>query len=144
MTRILIAVFAAALIHVPGQAQQEAVAVIVHASNPTASLAPEEVSRMLLKREMRWSNGAVVAPVDLPGGSKVREAFTRQFHRRSTDAIHSYWQQQIFSGRETPPPERATEAEVIAFVAATPHAIGYVSASARLPAGVKVVEVRAP
>lgn len=145
MTRPLIAALTAALIYaLPGHAQQGAVVVIVHASNPATSIEAEEVSRMLLKREMRWPNGARVAPVDLQGGSSVRDAFTRQFHQRSSDAIDSYWQQQIFSGRETPPPQRRSEAEVIAFVAATPAAIGYVSASARLPATVKVLEVRAP
>lgn len=45
----------------------------------------------------------------------------------------AFLQQQIFSGRATPPAELASDAEVIAFVARTPGAIGYVSAGATLP-----------
>ena len=56
-------------------------------------------------------------------------------------AIESYWRQQIYSGRGVPPPVKATDADVVAFVAANPGGIGYVSAAADT-AGVKVVEIR--
>jgi ABC-type phosphate transport system substrate-binding protein len=41
----------------------------------------------------------------------------------------------------TPPPVKTTDEEVVAFVASTPGAIGYVSPSALLPEGVKPVEL---
>ena len=47
-------------------------------------------------------------------------------------AVANYWQRQIFSGRGTPPPIKESDAEVIAFVAANPGAIGYVSADAEV------------
>ena len=52
----------------------------------------------------------------------------------------SFWQQQIFAGKDVPPDTKASDADVIAFVSATPGAIGYVSAGAAV-AGVKVVKV---
>jgi ABC-type phosphate transport system substrate-binding protein len=143
MTRLLLAALAATFIQaVPAAAQQSPVVVIVHASNPTDALSEDEISRMLLKRQTRWPNGTHVSPVDLEAESTVRNAFTRRFHGRSLDAVQNYWQQQIFSGRETPPPVRKTDAAVIAFVAEAPGAIGYVAAGVSLPAGVRALQVR--
>lgn len=143
MTRILIAACVAALLYVlPAPAQQNAAVVIVHASNPTGALTTDEVSRMFLKRQNRWPGGSSVVPVDLSGRPDAKAEFARRFHGRSLDALDSYWQQQIFSGRETPPSTRSTDAEVVSFVAATPGAIGYVSSAARLPETVRPLQVR--
>jgi hypothetical protein len=47
----------------------------------------------------------------------------------------------VFSGRDTPPAIKASDASVLEFVRANPGAIGYVSPGADL-AGVKVVSVQ--
>jgi ABC-type phosphate transport system substrate-binding protein len=120
---------------------QSGFVLVVNAANPTESLTRDEVSRIFLKRQSKWAHGPAMTPVDLERTSSTREAFTKSVHARSTGAIASYWQQQIFSGREVPPPEMATEAEVLAHIRATPGAIGYVSAGASLGTGVRKVEV---
>jgi ABC-type phosphate transport system substrate-binding protein len=140
----MFAVCAAALIHAtPAQAQERSVAVIVHASNPIGAVPMDEISRMFLKRKTNWPSGAPVAPVDRDGNSRIRSSFARTFHDRSTDALDSYWQQQIFSGREAPPPVVTSDAEMVEYVGKNPNAIGYVSAAASLPATVRVLEVTA-
>jgi hypothetical protein len=53
-------------------------------------------------------------------------------------SVYSYWQEIVFSGRGEPPPERASDAEVVAFVRANVNAFGYVSPTAAV-AGVKVL-----
>jgi hypothetical protein len=58
------------------------------------------------------------------------------------NAIASYWQQQIFAGKDVPPPEQATEADVLAFVRDNAGAVGYVAAGTALGAGVRAVTVR--
>ncbi len=55
--------------------------------------------------------------------------------------MESFWQQQIFSGKDVPPEKKKSDAEVIEFVSANPGAIGYVSVSASLGDGVKAVSV---
>ena len=115
--------------------------VIVHASNTASSLPKIEVSQMFLKKVTRWPGGAVVKPVELRAGSKVREAFCDAVHGRSSAAVGTYWTQVIFSGRGTPPIEKATDEEVVAYVRGNEGAIGVVSASASV-SGVKVIEVR--
>ena len=79
--------------------------------------------------------------MDQPEGSPVREAFTKAVLRKSVSAVKSYWQQQIFSGRAVPPTERPSDTEVLNFVRSNPAAIGYVSSSSVIGAGVKAVQL---
>ncbi len=114
--------------------------VIVHPENQTSTISRSEVSNFLLKKKLRWDSGDTAEPVDLDSKSAVREAFSRDVHGRSVSSIKNYWQRQIFSGREVPPPEVSSDADVVAFVRGHPGGIGYVSRNARL-SGVKVVDI---
>jgi ABC-type phosphate transport system substrate-binding protein len=142
----MFAVCVAALMHATpaeAQARERSVAVIIHASNPTGTMPRDEISRIFLKREKSWPSGATIAPVDREGSSSIRTSFARTFHNRSVSALDNYWQQQIFSGRDAPPPVAESDAAVIEYVARNPHAIGYVSAVTDLPSTVRVLQVRA-
>lgn len=114
--------------------------VIVNESNAATSISAKEVSHFLLKKSTKWSDGSKVQPVDQKAGSSVRQSFTQDVHGKNVGAIKSYWQQAVFSGKGTPPAEKASDAEVIAFVKGNPGAIGYVSASASV-SGVKVITI---
>ncbi len=123
---------------------QDAFAVVVHESNPLATMPREQVARMFLRKVGRWSSGAPVMPVDLPVASPVREAFSEQVLGRSVAAVRAFWNARIFSGRDTPPPEKVSETEVLAFVRSTPNAIGYVSVDTPLPRGVRAIGIDGP
>jgi ABC-type phosphate transport system substrate-binding protein len=125
----------------PARAAEPAFKVVVHPSNAASSLTRQQASDFFLKKVTKWSDGTVVAPVDLPAASAVREAFSKAVHGRPASAIASYWQQQFFSGRETPPAEKANDAAVLAFVKENANAIGYVSGEAAV-SGVKVIAVQ--
>jgi len=104
--------------------------VIVHPSNPDSSLSRDHLVRYFLKKSTAWPSGRAVVPVDQEKGSATRAAFSRDVLHKSVAEVTAYWQQQIFSGRAVPPPERRSDAEVVAFVEAAEGAIGYVSADA--------------
>jgi hypothetical protein len=55
--------------------------------------------------------------------------------------VKTYWQQQIFAGRSSPPAEKSSDADIVAFVAATTGAVGYVSQTAPVGDGVRVLTV---
>jgi hypothetical protein len=112
--------------------------VIVNENNSARSISRQTLSNMLLKKVLRWDNGLEVRPVDLLEDSPVRQALSLDVHKRSVTAIQAYWQQQIFSGRDVPPPEKATEDDLITYVRVHAGAVGYVAASARA-ARVKVI-----
>jgi hypothetical protein len=117
--------------------------VIVHPDNPSITLRRDEVSRLFLKKITRWSDGRTAAPVDLVVTAPARDVFSRDVHRRPASAIKKYWQQMVFSGESAPPPEVATEEDVLAMVQSDPAAIGYVSDEISLH-GVKIVDIVEP
>ncbi len=115
--------------------------VIVNGSNPVVSISARDASNLFLKKTTQWPDGVKAAPVDLDEGAAARESFSRSVHRKSTTAVKSYWQTMIFSGREIPPPEKASTQDVTAFVRANRGAIAYVPAGTGLGGGVKVIEI---
>lgn len=116
--------------------------VIVNAANPATELARIEVSRWFLKQSTKWPDGKVVVPLDQSSRSEVRAAFSQGVHKQPLQAIETYWQKQIFSGRTVPPFVKVGDAEVMAYVAGNTSAIGYVSGSATLVSGVKAVKIK--
>ncbi len=89
-----------------------------------------------------WPDGTTVEPVEPPEKSRTRAYFLSDvMNGKSALALKAFWQKRVFSGRDTPPVEKASDEEVVAFVRANPGAIGYVAADARSD-GVKVVELK--
>lgn len=125
----------------PSASPVEGFRVVVNDKNPAATLTRSEVARMFMKKITEWPDGLEVAPVDQERTSATRDAFSREIHQKDADAISAYWQTLVYSGRETPPPVRKSDAEVVEYVRGNPGAIGYVSGSTAVE-GVKVVSVR--
>jgi ABC-type phosphate transport system substrate-binding protein len=122
-------------------AQEAGYKVIVHESNPLTSISAGDLSKVFLKKVSHWSNNNPARPVDLPDSSPVREKFSRDIHKKALSAVLAYWQQQIFSGSGLPPAEKGNDAQVMEYVKENPGAVGYVSASATLANGLKVMKV---
>jgi ABC-type phosphate transport system substrate-binding protein len=114
---------------------------IVNAGNPVSTLSKTEAGKLFLKKKTQWGSGQPVAPVDQVESAPVRQAFSVRVLGREVYTIKSYWQQLIFAGRDVPPVEKSSDADVIAFVAANPGGIGYVAPSAPLNSTVKVVKI---
>lgn len=113
--------------------------VVIHPDNPVGHLTRAEVSRLFLKKTLRWQEGRPVLPVE-PGARRLRERFALAVHGKSLAAVQAYWNQVIFSGRDVPPLEKPDDAGVLAYVRANPGAVGYVSPGADT-AGVKILLV---
>lgn len=140
MTRILVLVLAAVLCATPAGFAAGGFRVVANASVHTTSLTKAAASALFLKKNTHWEDGSAVVAVDQTDQSPVRAAFSTAVHGKSVAAIKSYWQQQIFSGRDVPPVEKRSDTEVLDFVRATPGAVGYVSDGAAV-GGVTVIEI---
>jgi ABC-type phosphate transport system substrate-binding protein len=125
----------------PAAASSAAVKVVVHGSNPVTAITKAKTADLFLKRVTRWDNGRVVTPVDLSEKSPARAAFSRELMGKEVAWVKSYWQKMIFSGRATPPVELSSDAEVLDLVRGNQDAIGYVSETAAIPAGVRALTV---
>jgi len=146
MTRILRATLlglAMLAVAVPARrAAAQGFTLVVNAANSASSVSRDEAAMIFLKQRLTWSNGQRVVSVDLAKASNARMAFSKQVLGRSVSGVTSYWQGQIFAGGAQPPAERASDAEIVAFVRANPNAVGYVSAGTALPDGVKTLALK--
>lgn len=124
----------------PMAQEQPSFKVITHPANPVTSLSKTEVSKILLKKVSKWDTGQWVKAVDQGGKGSVREVFTKEIHGRSLSSIKRFWQRQVFSGTDVPPPELANDKEVLEYVRKTEGALGYVSVDAPED-GVKVLDI---
>jgi ABC-type phosphate transport system substrate-binding protein len=128
-------VLALALLVTARPAAAQGFVLVVNAAGP-ASMSKADVSKIFLKK-----SGQLI-PVDQDKDAHVRSLFSKVVLGRPVTAVLSYWQQQIFSGGDAPPAEKASDAEVLAYVRSNPRAIGYVSAGAELGSGVQAVTLQ--
>ncbi|MEP6862164.1 MAG: substrate-binding domain-containing protein [Deltaproteobacteria bacterium] len=115
--------------------------VIVHPDNPVASIDRDFLRDAFLKKATDWSHGETIRPIDLSGRFGVRDVFTREVLHKTAAQLRSYWNQQIFSGKGTPPVEADSMVEMIDYVVANAGAVGYLP-SGTAPGRAKVVEVK--
>ena len=112
--------------------------VIVNPRVTGRTLARDALAQIYLGKADRWSNGGLIVAVDLSSTSAVREAFSAGVLGMSVEAVKHYWLRRISAGR-WPPVTKSSDEDVIAFVAAEPGGVGYVSAETPVPATVREV-----
>ena len=125
------------------RANDEAAAfkVIVNPSVTGHAIPREILAQVYLGAVTRWGNGSLIAAVDLSSTSNVRQAFSAQVLGLSLDAVKFQWLRKIASGQR-PPVAKASDEDVIAFVAAQPGAVGYVSVATSVPPTVHEVALQ--
>jgi len=141
--RLLLPVLvAAALMAGPGQDLSAAAAfrVIVHPQVKGNEIPRAVLSAIFLKQALKWGDGRPVVPVDQSVQSSVRRVFSNEVLRQGIVEVQVYWQRKITAGL-VPPPVKTSDDDVVAFVASTPGAIGYISTSTPLREGVREVVV---
>lgn len=115
--------------------------VIVNPRNATTTIDRKFLADAFLKKLTRWNDLEMIRPVDLRSDDRVRQAFSHGVLKRSPAAVKYYWQQQVFSGRDVPPPELQSDDDVVEYVLRYPGAVGYVSPKATLN-GTRVLTVK--
>lgn len=141
-TRLRVFAFLVAAIIGPlSSADAQDFKLIAHPSVAASDVPADAIAKIFTKQSKKLPDGSTVTPADLGKDSPVRAAFTKAIHGKSVAAIETFWQQQIFSGKEVPPASKSSDADMLAWVRSTPGAIGYVSAGAGTD-GVKVIAVK--
>lgn len=142
MRHAVIAALALFLLFAVHRAQAADVKVVVHTTNALDTVTKAKVADLFLKRVTRWENGRPVTPVDQSEKNAARAAFSKDLLGKEVLWVKSYWQKMIFSGRATPPAELSSDSQVLELVRTNADAIGYVSESTAIPAGVKTLTVK--
>ena len=115
------------------------VRVIANASVAAESVSADDLKKVFLATSTSL-DGSHVEPV-LAKGGPAHEAFLRDYLGKTDAALQTYYRSLVFTGKGSMPKALGTDAEVVAYVAKTKGAIGYVSASAGAT-GVKTLEVK--
>jgi len=115
--------------------------IIVNPHNPESEIDRSFLEGVFLKKITRWPTDEVIRPAELTESAPSRRKFSQDVLVRSVEAVKGYWQQRIFSGRDVPPPEFATNQEVVNYVLKYDGAIGCVSSDANLD-GVKLLTIK--
>ena len=98
------------------------------------------LSSIFLKQAPRWGDGSPVLPVDQSMRSPVRQSFAADVLQQPMMEVQMFWNRRMATG-VAPPPVKQTDEEIVAFVAATPGAIGYVSSALALPESVRSITI---
>ena len=114
--------------------------VIANSSVGASSVSADELKGVFLATKTSLSDGSHVEPV-LEKGGPVHEAFVKEYLGKTDAALQTYYRSLVFTGKASMPKTLAADAEVVAYVAKTKGAIGYVGADAGT-AGVKTLEVK--
>lgn len=123
-----------------GIAADTGVRVIVNPQVKGNQISRTALKQIFLKQAPKWGDGLPAQPVDQSLKSPVRSAFSNRLLGQPLIEAQIFWQKRMSQG-VTPPPVKTSDEEVVAYVAQTPGAIGYVSSAVALPDTVRSLEV---
>lgn len=115
------------------------VKIVANPGLKTNSISAAELKNVFMAKRNSLNNGSHVEPVFERAGP-AHETFLREFLGESSESLQSHYGALVFTGKSAMPKSFNSDAEVLAYVAKTRGAIGYVSTSTSTE-GVKVLDV---
>src|SRR5579872_1199946 len=101
------------------------VKIIANRSINADSIAAVELKEVFLQDRKSLSDGSRVEPVLAKNGA-AHEIFLRRYLGKSDAALRNYYRTMVFTGTGAMPKSFASDREIVAYVAKTKGAIGYV------------------
>jgi ABC-type phosphate transport system substrate-binding protein len=115
--------------------------VVIANQSADDSISKKNLSRIFRGQRAKWLNGTPAKPVDLKGNSPTRVGFSQQVLGRTVEEMDSYWQGQVFAGRKSAPPSKASDQEIVNYVRSTAGSVGYVAKGTNI-SGVKSLRIQ--
>ena len=138
MFRILL--FISLMAGIISVARAQDAAFIVNTQSTETTLSVAALKAVLLGNKIKWDSGGVIK-ITVPKSGAVHEKVVQDYVQRSAEQFDKYWKKLVFTGKGVMPTQAATDAEIIEYVAQTPGAFGYVSASS-VNDRVKVIKIQ--
>ena len=110
----------------PSGAAEKSIRIIANKDTPINSISINTLSEIYTGTKTKWDNGDKIFIALLKKGPS-HTAFTKEVVGIPHKELTRIWKKAIFTGVGTPPSIVNTETEMIAFVASTKGAIGYIS-----------------
>lgn len=105
------------------------VKVVANPSVKTNSISTAELRGVFLLQRKKLNDGSKAEPVLQKAGAS-HDAFVKRYLNRDSEEIEIYYQGLLVTGKGSMPKRLNSDAEVVAYVASTSGAIGYVSSTA--------------
>jgi ABC-type phosphate transport system substrate-binding protein len=138
MKKLVFALFLAASASVlAGHASAQLV--IANNSVKSSSVSKADLKEVFTGGASSFKDGSHVTPILLKSGP-VSDEFLAAYIGKADAAFRASWRSLVFSGQATMPKSLDSDAAIVAYVAQTPGAVGYISKSSPHE-GVKVLEV---
>jgi TonB family protein len=102
--------------------------IIANSSVKADAISAADLRSVFLAEKNSLSDGSHVEPVFQRGGA-AHEIFLREFLRESNDSLQRHYGSLVFTGKASMPKSFSSDADILAYVARTRGAIGYVSVS---------------
>jgi len=115
--------------------------VVVHPSVKGTWISRANLHALFTRKVERWGDKTSAKPVDQSAQTAARRAFASAVFGLSLGEVQRYWQDRVAAERVFPPPIKASDEEVLDYVASTEGAVGYVGPDTAIPAGVRVIAV---
>jgi len=102
------------------------IVVIANKSVSEKELSQEEILDIYTLNRSRWDSGQRIRVFDFKSPRKLRKSFYKYLDL-SKDELQIIWLRKQFTGKGMPPEVLGSEQDIVAKIARTPGAIGYVS-----------------
>ena len=118
---------------------QDKVQIVAHPKTPVTSISQQELRLIFFGKKKAWSNGSRVLPITIKR-KELHTSFLQNCLNKSRRQFTNFWKRMIFTGKGIPPKAVGSEEELLAYVAANPGAIGYISGQTQA-AGLKTLRL---
>lgn len=125
-SRLAVWMFGLAALAMPALGE---VAVVANSSVGVSEISADELKRVFLGAKSSLSDGSAVEPVLMQSGA-AHESFLKEYVGKTDAALRNHFKSLVFTGKGSMPKSFASDADVLAYVAKTKGAIGYVGNAA--------------
>jgi Gram-negative bacterial TonB protein C-terminal len=138
-SRKVLLVAAGYIIYAAASSLASDIKVIANSSVKADTISAMELKRVFLGEKISLEDGTHVEPV-LEKDGPAQQAFLKQYIGITEDDLQTYYRTRLFTGKGSMPKAFGSDEEVVAYVARTRGAIGYVSIAAGSE-GVKILAI---
>lgn len=116
--------------------------IIANPDVPQQTISLNQARSLFGMHSPQWPDGHAVKVFVLPDRHPLHDAFCKTLLNIFPHQLRTGWDRQVYSGTGQAPTEVATEDEMLARVAATPGAIGYMPKERADTSRVRLFEIR--
>lgn len=118
------------------------IVVVAHPNLPSTSITRNFARALFGMRVPQWPGDGGVTVYVLPDGHALHVAFAKNVLDVFPQQLRTAWDRQVFSGTGQAPIEVASEEEMLARIAETPGAVGYLSRDKLDAKKVRLLEIK--